>query len=152
MSESRLQSMERKAAEYGPIRMSELELMCRSSRADDRLFALVLMRRDCDAGNLDPEFLRLATDLLPEQDNDVRWQAAIVIGEFIDTAPDRVWDVIVKFGDSADPDMRTAIGTVLLEHLLQRHGPRFRPLVEQLAHRSPRFAEMCRVRSDFSDE
>src|SRR5215471_16515338 len=108
MSESRLQSMERKAAEYGPIRMSELELMCRSSRADDRLFALVLRRRDCDAGNLDPEFRRLATGLLPDHNNDVRWQAAIVIGEFIDTAPDHVWDVIVKFGDSPDPDMRTA--------------------------------------------
>ena len=77
---------------------------------------------------------------------------SFVIGEFIASAPDKVWDVIVRYGDSDDPDMRTAIGTVLLEHLLQRHGSRFRPLVEQLAHRSPRFAEMCRVRSDFSDE
>src|SRR5437867_3162757 len=99
MSESRLQSLERKAAEYGPIRMSELELMCRYSQSDDRLFALVLIRGDCDAGHVDPEFLRRATDLLPEQDNDVRWQAEIVIGEFIDVSPDRVWDVIVRCGD-----------------------------------------------------
>jgi len=152
MAESRLNTTERKAAEYGPIRTSELELMCRSSRSDDRLFALVLMRRDCDAGMIDSRFLALATDLLTDQDNDCRWQAAIVIGAFIETAPDKVWDVIVCFGDSDDADTRTAIGTVLLEPLLQRHGPRFRSLVEQLAQRSARFAEMCRVRSDFSDE
>jgi hypothetical protein len=132
--------------------MSELELMCRSSRADDRLMALFLMRRECDAGKVDAQFLPLATDLLPDTDNDCRWQAAIVIGEFIDTAPDKVWDVIVEHSDSNDADLRTAVGTVLLEHLLQRHGARFRPLVDQLAHRSPRFAEMCRVRSNFSDE
>src|SRR5438552_1044271 len=119
MAESRLQSMEHKAAEYGPLRMSELELMCRSTRPDDRLFALVLMRRECDAGNIDPKFLQLANELLPDKDTDCRWQSAIVIGEFIASAPDKVWDVIVRYGDSDDPDMRTAIGTVLLEHLLQ---------------------------------
>src|SRR5437870_5080329 len=98
--------------------MSELELMCRSSRSDDRLFALVLMRRECDAGNIDAKFLQLATDLLAEKDPDCRWQSAIVISEFIDTAPEKVWDVIVRYSDSDDPDLRTAIGTVLLEHLL----------------------------------
>jgi hypothetical protein len=144
--------MEQKAADYGPIRMSELELMCRSTRSDDRLFALVLMRRDGDAGLLDQKFLSLATDLLSDNDNDIRWQAAIVIGAFIEGAPDKVWDVILRFGDSDETDTRTAVGTVLLEPLLQRHGSRYRPLVDQLAHRSPRFAEMCRVRSDFSDE
>src|SRR5437899_2625136 len=99
MAESRISSMEHKAAEYGPLRMSELELMCRSTRADDHLFALVLMRRECDAGNLEPKFLQLAIDLLPEKDSDIRWQSAIVIGEFIDSAPEKVWDVIVRFGD-----------------------------------------------------
>src|SRR5262245_11685991 len=96
MSESRLQSLEHKAGEYGPIRMSELQLMCRSTQPDDRLLALVLMRRDCDAGASNPEFLKLATDLLPDRDNDIRWQAAVVIGEFIDSEPDKVWEIIVR--------------------------------------------------------
>jgi len=152
MPESRLQSLEHKAEEHGPTRMSELQLMCRSSQADDRLLALVLMRRECDAGTIDPQFLKLATDLLPDPDNDIRWQAAVVIGEFIDSEPDRVWDVIVAHADSADVDLRTAVATVLLEHLLNRHGARFRPLVDQLAHRSPQFAEMTRARSNFADE
>jgi hypothetical protein len=89
---------------------------------------------------------------LPDPDNDIRWQAAVVIGEFIDSEPDRVWEIIVAHSDSADADLRTAVATVLLEHLLQRQGARYRPLVDQLAHRSAQFAEMARARSNFSDE
>jgi hypothetical protein len=152
MSDSRIQAQERRAAEFGPIDSQQLRELSASHEVDEPLLALLLMRRECDAGHLNNEYMELATSLLSSDDNECRWQAAIVIAEFIDSSPDKVWDIIVRHADRDDPDLRTAVGTVLLDPLIQRHGAAFGPLVDQLAQRSGRFAELCRVRSDFSDE
>ena len=64
-----------------------------------------------------------ATDcILPgnSQDED-RWQAVIAIGEYIESDPEPVSDGVHRWGKHPLEDFRTAIATVLLEHLLEHH-------------------------------
>lgn len=76
--------------------------------------------------------IEVARRLLGDSDNDCRWQAGIVIGQFIDSHPTEVWDVITEIGPCADDDMLDLLGTVLLEHLLEKH---FEAFIEQLETR-----------------
>ena len=61
---------------------------------------------------------------------DPRWQAIIAIGEHIETEPDAVWTFVRRWGVTPDDDLRDAIATCLLEHLLEHHGERLLPRVE----------------------
>ncbi len=78
--------------------------------------------------------------MINDLDNDCRWQALIVVGEFLDCAPGEVWKVIEQYGTSADADMRAGVGCVLLEHLLEKFDRRYRARVNRLAARSVEFA------------
>ncbi|HXH25577.1 MAG TPA: hypothetical protein VNI78_10030 [Vicinamibacterales bacterium] len=71
---------------------------------------------------------------------DPRWHAILEVGEYIETHPDEVWAFIRRWGTHPDDDIRAAIATCLLEHLLEHHFERFFPLVEQAAEH-PRFAD-----------
>lgn len=77
----------------------------------------------------------------PEGENDLRWQAIMRIEDFIEEEPDAIWPFILRWGTSDDEDLRTAIGVLLLEHLLGYHFPRFFPLVEDSVRRSPHLAD-----------
>jgi len=79
------------------------------------------MRDSMLSGERPRFYLALARTLIPDPSNKCRWQAAIVVGEFIEEDPEAVWEVICEFGVSEDEDMRDAISTVLLEHLLEHH-------------------------------
>ena len=86
-----------------------------------------------------------ADQLLPGQEAqegevDPRWQAIIAVGEFVETEPEAVWTFISKWGRSADRDLRTAVATCLLEHLLQHHFDDYIVRVERLAREDPLFA------------
>jgi hypothetical protein len=70
-----------------------------------------------------------------EGKNDPRWQAILVIEDFIPEEPDAVWSFILRWSSSADEDLRTAVATCLLEHLLGHHFSRFFPQVEEAARR-----------------
>ena len=72
---------------------------------------------------------------------DPRWQAMIAVGEFIETEADAVWFFIRRWGRSTDSDLRSAVATCLLEHLLENHFDRFIPLVEQAALQDQLFAD-----------
>jgi hypothetical protein len=78
----------------------------------------------------------------PEGEIDPRWQAIIVVGEFIEQEPQAVWSFIVRWGSSPDDDLRTAIATCLLEHLLEHHFDAFIARVEDLALADPLFGRM----------
>jgi hypothetical protein len=69
----------------------------------------------------------------PEGNIDPRWQAISKIGEFLESDPETVWPFIVRWGSYDDEDLRTAIATCLLEHLLGKHFDAYFPLVEDLA-------------------
>lgn len=126
-----------------PIRsIAELSLLSRSRSADRRLEALVRMRHQIETGGRRPGYLAAARRLVTDGDNDCRWQALIVVGEFIDVDPVAVWQVVRRHGGSPDDDMRMGVATVLLEHLLERNRPRYERLVRrEIAAGKSRFAD-----------
>jgi hypothetical protein len=77
----------------------------------------------------------------PQPGIDPRWQAIIQIGHFIESAPDPVWSFIETWGRAEDPDLRMAVATCLLEHLLECHFDRFISRIEDTAMRDPLFAD-----------
>ena len=57
----------------------------------------------------------------PDGERDPRWQAIIAVGEHIETHPEEVWMFARRWGASPDKDLRMAVATCLLEHLLEHH-------------------------------
>jgi uncharacterized protein YdcH (DUF465 family) len=66
-------------------------------------------------------------------DENTRWQAVIELGAegHCEYAPEIIWPLVVKWGSCADEDVRTAIGTCLLEHILDAHFDKY---FEKTAH------------------
>lgn len=82
----------------------------------------------------------------PEGEEDPRWAAIIEISEFIPVDPDPIWSFVARWGGHPDEDLRAAIATCLLEHLLEHHFDLIFPRVEHLARSNRFFAEtvgMC---------
>jgi hypothetical protein len=102
------------------------------------------------------EAIRAAENLLPgraapDGQRDARWQAIITVGEFIENEPEAVWSFVVRWGASADADLRAAIATCLLEHLLEHHFDAFISRVEQAARADMWFREMAASCWTFGD-
>jgi hypothetical protein len=77
----------------------------------------------------------------PEGERDERWQRIIEVGTYIRDEPEPVWEFVARWGAHEQEDLRTAIATCLLEHLLEHHFALLFPRVEQLADIEPRFAD-----------
>jgi hypothetical protein len=77
----------------------------------------------------------------PDDEPDPRWQAIIEIGEYIETKPHEVWSFILKWGKHPSDDIRLAVATCLLEHLLEHHFKEYFPKVKEACNRSKRFAD-----------
>ena len=71
---------------------------------------------------------------------DPRWQAIIEVGQFIEEEPEAVWAFSRKWGECEDDDLRMAVATVLLEHLLEYHFDLIFPRVRATAQQNPLFA------------
>jgi len=78
---------------------------------------------------------------LGSEDEDRRWQAAIQLGEHVESDPEAVWPLAAKWGASDDADTRMAIATCVLEHLLEHHFDLLYARVERLALADRRFAD-----------
>lgn len=50
---------------------------------------------------------------------ELRWEAASQLAEYINDSPSDVWRLVLEHGSSDDEDMRSAIATCVLEHLLE---------------------------------
>jgi hypothetical protein len=95
--------------------------------------------------------IKLADQILPgaaapEGEKDPRWQRVIEIGTYIDSDPEPVWEFVTRWGSHQDEDLRSAIATCLLEHLLQHHFDLIFPRVQKLAKADRLFAStftMC---------
>jgi hypothetical protein len=112
------------------LSLSALDSLSRSASADRRLEALVRIREQTAEGGVRRGYLAIARRLIGDADDDCRWQALIVAGEFIPSEPEAVWQLVRRYGSSDDRDMRAAVATILLEHLLERRRARYRRLVE----------------------
>jgi hypothetical protein len=81
------------------------------------------------------ESIAAAEKILPGQpapagENDPRWQAIIEISHFVPQEPNAIWPFVLKWGSHEDADLRAAIATCLLEHLLEHHFDLIFPRVE----------------------
>lgn len=94
------------------------------------------------------EAIREADALLPGvpagEGQDPRWQAIIAVGEFIESEPAAVWGFIRRWGGHPQEDLRDAVATCLLEHLLEHHFAAYFPRVEESALSNPLFADTFR--------
>jgi len=82
----------------------------------------------------------------PEGQRDWRWQCIIDLGEYVESNPEELWTFVKKWGSHPDEDLRAAIATCLLEHLLEHHFDFIFPRVEQQVSVDKRFGEtfgMC---------
>jgi hypothetical protein len=65
----------------------------------------------------------------PDGEVDPRWQGMMRIEDLIPDEPEAVWEFIARWGCHDDEDLRAAVATVLLEHLLAHHFDVFFPRV-----------------------
>jgi len=54
----------------------------------------------------------------PDGETDPRWQRIVDIGQYIESDPESVWEFVSRWGQHHDEDLRMAVATCLLEHLL----------------------------------
>ncbi len=85
----------------------------------------------------------------PEGQRDWRWQCIIDLGEYVESNPHEVWTFVERWGGHRDEDLRAAIATCLLEHLLEHHFDTIFPRVEQRATVDKRFGETFRMCAKF---
>lgn len=77
----RLRIRVRAHKEHVPI--TTLRRMCASQSAIIRLTSLLTMRRQIEHGRGTIGYMRLGRKMIDDKDNTCRWQALIVVGEFI---------------------------------------------------------------------
>ena len=77
----------------------------------------------------------------PDGVEDPRWQAVIEVGNFVSEEPEAVWPFVLRWGSHGDDDLRAAIATCLLEHLLEHHFDLIFPRVEAVAKSNVFFAK-----------
>ena len=85
----------------------------------------------------------------PDGEEDPRWQAIIAVGEFVEDEPEAVWRFAERWGSHSDEDLRTAVATCLLEHLLEHHFASVFPRVEALVKRDREFARTFALCAQF---
>ena len=129
----------------GPRDFEAIGCLCRSADADERLMGILLLQESDDES---ASWFDLAKSMIPDEDNNCRWQAVIAVGDWLKCKqPEWVWEVIQEFGDTEDEDMRAAIGCCLLEHLLEvPHFDHYFPKVRTFAESaSPHFLGTMRM-------
>lgn len=77
----------------------------------------------------------------PDGKRDPRWQAIIRVGKFVESQPEEVWQFTLRWGKHAQADLRSAVATCLLEHLLDAHFDEMFPRTRLAALVSVRFAD-----------
>lgn len=85
----------------------------------------------------------------PEGEDDPRWQAMILLADFIPTEPEAIWTFVERWGKHPNEDLRAGVACVLLEHLLEYHFGLIFPRAERLALKSKRFSFTLAMCSKF---
>lgn len=60
------------------------------------------------------------------------WKAAADLCEYIEDSPQAIWGMVVKYGSHKNPDLRSAIATCVLEHILEHHFEDYFPKVKKI--------------------
>lgn len=128
-----------KADYKGSRSIGTLTRLARSSEVRDRLLALLLMREE--SWRQRAAHFELARSMIGDRDNACRWQAVIVIADYLESRTEDVWDVIDQYAERADDDMQTALFCVLLEHLWEQDRLEFRKHIRTFAKKHSWMAE-----------
>jgi hypothetical protein len=80
------------------------------------------------------EKIKLLESELFSGDEKRYWKAAADICEFVQAEPDLIWPLVVKSGSSDEKDLRMAIATCVLEHLLGEHFDDYFLKLEELVN------------------
>lgn len=98
---------------------NHLEDTLRRGTCDEKIAALKGMRTQIMNGE-PAHFFDLAKGHIGDCNREVRWQAIIVIGEYIPVGirNEEIWNLVIQYS-GVDDDMQQALATVLLEHLLE---------------------------------
>jgi hypothetical protein len=116
----------------GSRSIGTLTRLARSRNARERLLALLLMQEE--NWRQRGTHFELARSMIGDVDNDCRWQALIVIGDYLESRTDDVWRVIDQYAEDADDDdMQTALFCILLEHLWELNKREYRKCARKLA-------------------
>ena len=84
-----------------------------------KLGVCISMSKECE--------IKILERALASSDDKARWAAAAELGEFVYSEPDLLWPIVLKHGSSPDEDLRAAVATCLLEHILEHHFDAFFP-------------------------
>ena len=141
--------MNRVRRETKRIPLAKLRAMTASANADRRLLAIMLMQKQTSHRKIEP-YLTIGREMIEDADNDCRWQALILVGEYIQTKPKLVWETVKRYGISDDDDLRAGVACVLLEHLMEHH-PRYRPQAKRISSKSKQFADTLSTCWDFNE-
>ena len=92
------------------------------------------------------EAIARADKLLPGEPaahgaSDPRWQAIIDVADHIPSDAEGVWRFVERWGNHPQDDLRDAIATCVLEHLLERHFDTIFPRVAAWARTDTAFAD-----------
>lgn len=85
----------------------------------------------------------------PPGETDPRWRAIIDISEHIESTPEPVWQLVIRWSGQADDDLRAALATCLLEHILEHHFEVYFPQLEKLVAEDNGLAETFAICSKF---
>ena len=85
----------------------------------------------------------------PDGEVDPRWQAVFRVGEFIESEPEAVWQFALRWGKSPDTDLRMAVATCVLEHILEYHFDTFIDRFEEAVRGDAHFASAVSCCSKF---
>lgn len=69
---------------------------------------------------------------LASRDEKKRWKAAADLSDYVEKHPSKLWPLVVKYGSSGNEDLRMAVATCILEHVLQYHFGQYFPKLEKL--------------------
>jgi hypothetical protein len=83
----------------------------------------------------------LPGEVAPEGQEDPRWQAIMLIEDFVEAEPEAILSFVLKWGRHEQEDLRSAIACLLVEHLLEYHFDVIFPHVEKSALEDALFAD-----------
>ena len=88
---------------------------------------------------------KLNAKIVADNEKNSMWQSIIKLSDFIEVAPDNIWKFVAKWGNHESEDVRDAIATCLLEHLLELHFEAYFPKLEKEVLNDKLFHDMfCR--------
>jgi len=72
----------------------------------------------------------LPGEVAPKGEEDSRWQAIMLVEDFVETEPEAILPFVLKWGCHEQEDLRDAIAVLLVEHLLEFHFESIFPHIE----------------------